>query len=236
MPCLACLSLKKNLVIFISERLPRNVANTVLRMVLQGCRVYNGRRHWRSDSNVDRLPRQLRRSYGNPVHAHLSRHISVDVVVTLTDVATYLLRVLGRMAQKEEKRCMATLLTDDSFLPGVDVLVYSFRKWCKSDCDVVVVVSEQVTKTTRFVLKRKGVRVVPVPTIKGAKIRRDGESKKHWESAELTKLNLWNLVEYAKVVYIDADCLVMAPVDELFEIDIGANGIAAAPDIFVRAW
>ena len=43
-----------------------------------------------------------------------------------------------------------------------------------------------------------------------------------------TKLHVWNLVEYEKVVYIDADTLIMSNIDELFR----RPPFAAAPDVF----
>ncbi|CAM9286254.1 unnamed protein product, partial [Heterosigma akashiwo] len=44
-----------------------------------------------------------------------------------------------------------------------------------------------------------------------------------------TKLHIWNLVEYTRVLYIDADALVLENIDELFERN---TNFAAAPDIF----
>jgi len=42
-----------------------------------------------------------------------------------------------------------------------------------------------------------------------------------------TKIQLWNLTQYKKVVYLDADVLVLKPIDELFD----RPGLAAAPDL-----
>ena len=49
-----------------------------------------------------------------------------------------------------------------------------------------------------------------------------------WVNSGYTKLQIWNLVDYDKVVYIDADTLVLQNVDELFERPTPA----AAPDTF----
>lgn len=43
-----------------------------------------------------------------------------------------------------------------------------------------------------------------------------------------TKLQIWNLVQFQKVVFIDADTLVVQNVDDLFN----HPSIAAAPDVF----
>ncbi len=50
----------------------------------------------------------------------------------------------------------------------------------------------------------------------------------HIRCGRYTKLHVWNLVEFEKVVYIDADALVLQNVDELFS----RPGFAAAPDVF----
>ena len=36
-----------------------------------------------------------------------------------------------------------------------------------------------------------------------------------WVDSGFTKLRIWTLTMYEKVVYLDADCLVMAPLDEV---------------------
>lgn len=135
---------------------------------------------------------------------------------------------------RANKICMATLLTNDKFLPGVQVLVHSFRKHCPAEIPIIALVTDEVCKTTRFLLKRKGVKTVVVPKISRAEKSKDGAKEKHWEGAELTKLHIWNLTDYDRVLYIDADCLVMAALDELFEVDLTEHPLAAAPDVFVR--
>jgi glycogenin glucosyltransferase len=42
-------------------------------------------------------------------------------------------------------------------------------------------------------------------------------------------LNVWGLVEFEKVVYLDADCLVVSNLDHMFDMD---TSFAAAPDVF----
>eukprot|EP00939_MAST-03C_sp_MAST-3C-sp1_P000798 g798.t1 len=49
-----------------------------------------------------------------------------------------------------------------------------------------------------------------------------------WINSGYTKLHIWNFVEYSKIVYIDADALVLEGVDELFD----RPSPSAAPDTF----
>lgn len=46
--------------------------------------------------------------------------------------------------------------------------------------------------------------------------------------ASLSKLNLWKLIQYQKVVFLDADTVVLQNIDHLFDLDVE---FAAAPDI-----
>jgi len=49
-----------------------------------------------------------------------------------------------------------------------------------------------------------------------------------WVNAGYTKLHIFNLTQYTKIVYIDADVLVLKNIDELFD----RPGLSAAPDVF----
>ncbi|EKX51383.1 hypothetical protein GUITHDRAFT_65972, partial [Guillardia theta CCMP2712] len=50
-----------------------------------------------------------------------------------------------------------------------------------------------------------------------------------WDQSGYTKLNIWKLTEFSKLVYVDADCLVMESIDDLFSRE---TRFAAAPDTF----
>ena len=64
---------------------------------------------------------------------------------------------------------------------------------------------------------------------RAAQVKTDASPR--WAPAGYTKLRLWELDAYAKVVYFDADCLVQTNVDELFDRcrDVG---FAAAPALW----
>jgi len=54
----------------------------------------------------------------------------------------------------------------------------------------------------------------------------------NWTSCGYSKLNLWSLTDYERLIYIDADCIVKSSLSELFTMDLGTAAFAAAPDIF----
>ena len=52
-----------------------------------------------------------------------------------------------------------------------------------------------------------------------------------WFGSAYTKLHIWTLTEYTQVFYIDADCMVMKPLDHMFKAYEECD-FAASPDVF----
>ena len=135
-----------------------------------------------------------------------------------------------------------TMVTSDDFMQGAQVLLHSLAKHSRlpnERCEFVVLCTDQVSKPVRRQIARaasgKGrpaatMRVVEaIPNPHAATVHVKG-----WVNAGFTKLHVWGLVEYERVVYIDADALVLDSVDELFERPLGdaPGAFAAAPDVF----
>ena len=103
---------------------------------------------------------------------------------------------------------------------------YSLRKF--TDRLLVIIAQDNININTEKQLLKlsnsllKKVPHIPNPNEKDA----TGAS---WIGSGYTKLYIWTLVEYDKVFYIDADCLVQASPEDVFTRDVT---FAAAPDIF----
>lgn len=104
-----------------------------------------------------------------------------------------------------------TMITSDSFGQGADVMLYSLLQ-TSPVADVVVLVTPQVSKHERAKLSKRGARVVEVEPIANPNTSVHVEG---WVNSGYTKLQIWNLVEYKQVVYLDADVLVMENCDEV---------------------
>uniref|UniRef100_A0A7S3PP17 Hexosyltransferase n=1 Tax=Aplanochytrium stocchinoi TaxID=215587 RepID=A0A7S3PP17_9STRA len=126
---------------------------------------------------------------------------------------------------------MVTLVTSDSFLPAAQVLIFSFRRF-HNDIPVVVLVTPNVSKVTRVILKRTGATVTTVESIENPHLASNANANSNWTNCGFTKLRIWSLTQYDKIVYIDADCVVLSEISNLFTVDLGSIGFAAAPDIF----
>jgi lipopolysaccharide biosynthesis glycosyltransferase len=49
--------------------------------------------------------------------------------------------------------------------------------------------------------------------------RKNDDPRLQWERSTFDKLNIWELVEFEKVVYLDADTVVLGPIHELFQYE-----------------
>lgn len=117
----------------------------------------------------------------------------------------------------------ATLLTDAKYLPGLQVLHYTLRKFTARP--LIVLLQDNVRVGSQL-QAMSGVVVKTVPHIENPHEKKTSAS---WVGSGYTKLHIWNLTEYSHVLYIDADCLVHASPEDLFSRDVS---FAAAPDVF----
>ncbi|KAG8354598.1 hypothetical protein FVEN_g7597 [Fusarium venenatum] len=122
----------------------------------------------------------------------------------------------------------ATLLLSDSYLPGALVLAHSLRDAGATRKLAVLVTLDSVSEESITQLKEVYDYVFPVPRIRNdhpANLYLMNRSDLH---SAFTKINLWKLTHFSKIVYIDADVVAYRAPEELFDI---SHPFAAAPDI-----
>lgn len=152
-----------------------------------------------------------------------------------------------------DRKCVfVTMLTTDSFSPGCSVLCRSLRKhnanhaiYVMLTADVSKIIVKQLGKLCDGIIlvdkiespfketDLAGDAAVAVSKAAGGgsegKVGGVDAVKPSWLASDMTKLRLWGLTQFDSIVYIDADCLVMRNVEELFGRD---TAFAAAPDVF----
>ena len=126
----------------------------------------------------------------------------------------------------------ATLITSDDFLPGLQVMLHSLVK-TKTERRIVILITSEVSAASREKLSSMKVMGASSPLVELLEVSAipNPNEKVHvpgWINAGYTKLHIFNLIQFSKIVYIDADVLVLKNVDELFE----RPGLSAAPDVF----
>ncbi|GJJ70702.1 glycogenin [Entomortierella parvispora] len=130
-----------------------------------------------------------------------------------------------------------TLLTNNSYASGALVLGHSLRA-SQTTKQLAILITAQVSRPIRDKLANVYDAVIEIGEI-------DSHSKANLEllgrpelGITLTKIHVFNQTQYSKVIFLDADTLVLRNIDELF--DTAANGaiddkdrnkrFAAAPD------
>ena len=111
--------------------------------------------------------------------------------------------------QAKSKEAYVTLLYG-GFLLGARVLGQSIRD-TGTQKDLVVLCTEGVSKKSREILKSDGWIVQQVGTIKNPY-----PGATHF-SGVYSKLHIWNMTDYERVIFLDSDILVVSNIDHLFD-------------------
>uniref|UniRef100_A0A3B3TL51 glycogenin glucosyltransferase n=1 Tax=Poecilia latipinna TaxID=48699 RepID=A0A3B3TL51_9TELE len=119
-----------------------------------------------------------------------------------------------------------TLATSDSYCQGATVVARSLRRHGTTRCIVVMVTPNISDQSSRKALENVFDEVITVDV-------KNSEDQLHLSmlgrpelGVTFTKLHCWNLTQYNKCVFLDADTLILCNVDELFQRD----ELSAAPD------
>lgn len=110
----------------------------------------------------------------------------------------------------------------DNFIPGIIALYNSLRHF-GCDKDFLVMVTDDVTEESRQKLCERNLRIVDAEKIYYTGKRKDkildryGKKDESWKM--FTKINIWKQIQYEKLIYIDADTIVLENIDELFSVE-----------------
>ncbi|XP_047519861.1 glycogenin-1-like isoform X6 [Pieris napi] len=122
-------------------------------------------------------------------------------------------------------RAWVTLATNDSYGLGALVLAHSLRR-VGSAYPAVVLITPSVTDAMRERLSAV-FEVVTVDVLDSQDAAHLALLQRPELGITFTKIHCWNLTQYEKCVFLDADILVVQNCDELFE----REELSAAPDV-----
>ncbi|KAJ5915058.1 hypothetical protein N7454_011170 [Penicillium verhagenii] len=128
----------------------------------------------------------------------------------------------------EQRNVYCTLLLSDNYLPGAMVLAHSLRDNGTTAKLVALFTPNTLRSETVNELRTVYDELIPVNSIV------NGTPANLWLMdrpdliATFTKIELWRLTQYERVVYIDCDVIALRAPDELFTLDVN---FAAAPDV-----
>ncbi|ORX84372.1 hypothetical protein BCR32DRAFT_277171 [Anaeromyces robustus] len=131
-----------------------------------------------------------------------------------------------------------TLVTSDNYVSGAVTLAHSLRL-SGTNKQIVCMVTPEVSSGSKDYLLDPGhlydelITVEPFNSFDTANLSLLGRPEL---GITLTKINVWNLLQYRYVVFIDADAMVLRNIDELFDrleradTIVNSEVFAAAPD------
>ena len=110
-------------------------------------------------------------------------------------------------------RCSyVTMLSTDHYLAGVLVLKCSLQL-TRPQHPFHCLVTPNISSATLTLLEKNAVAVIPVGRIANPQNHNPQDRKFY----NYSKLNVWGMNQFSKVVYLDADMIVMHNIDELFD-------------------
>ena len=126
-----------------------------------------------------------------------------------------------------------TLLTSDSYLAGALVLLKSLKETRTKTPVAIAVVPELVSENCVEILHRFFDAVIFVPSMRSTQAHELWLLGRTELDITFTKIHVWNpdWVPYEKIVYLDADVLVLENIDSLFDYVNDTIVFGAAPDV-----
>ncbi|KAF6836156.1 glycogenin [Colletotrichum plurivorum] len=123
-----------------------------------------------------------------------------------------------------------TLVTNDNYVVAAAVLAESLRKTGTTIPRCVLVTPETMSQPALSKLEDVFEQVIPVSTVTALTTDNLAVIGRPDLHATMTKIRLWSLTQFRRVLYLDADTLVVSGLDHLFDLP-EAVYFAAAPEI-----
>lgn len=105
-----------------------------------------------------------------------------------------------------------SILTTDSYLFGALTLWKSLMS-TDPKYPFHLLITPNLSDDTKMLLDKSGINCITIDPIKNPILKNKNDRRYY----NYSKLNMWNMVEFEKIVYLDADMVVLHNIDELFD-------------------
>ncbi|KAJ2570986.1 glycogenin glucosyltransferase [Coemansia sp. RSA 1813] len=122
--------------------------------------------------------------------------------------------------QNAGRVCYATLLTTDTYLHGALTLAASLRETGTQNEIVCLVADSQLSRPALERLETMFDRIISIPMLDTNDVANLSLLGRPDLGTTVTKIGVWSLTEYRRIVFLDADTLVFQSLDSLLELDL----------------
>ncbi|KAK2040486.1 family 8 glycosyl transferase [Colletotrichum somersetense] len=137
---------------------------------------------------------------------------------------------MGSLQPSTEDVAYCTLVTNDGYVVAAAVLAESLKATGTRIPRCVIITPEAMSEESIATLRGLFDHVIPVPPMAAlttTNLNLIGRPDLH---ATMTKLRLWSLTQFRRVLYLDADTLVLSNLDHVFDLPESVT-FAASPEI-----
>jgi len=110
------------------------------------------------------------------------------------------------------KYAFVSILSTENYLAGI-LTMFNSLKATNTKIPLLCLIHESLTDYTEDIIKKCGIDTKRVQNIQNP-VNQNKDDRKYYN---YNKLNIFGLVQYDKVVYIDADMVIFKNIDDLFE-------------------
>jgi len=158
------------------------------------------------------------------------------VALTITQTKLQAQPAILSNIRPSQRILIVTMLTDDTdnYGRGALALIRSIKARTRTKADFhILELDTKPIANLRFLLQKEGWTLVTVQRIPP---RPHTPQPFERFADQFTKLHVWNMVQYDRVVYLDSDCLAVGSLDALLSIPIRPAELWATRDIRGGQW
>lgn len=110
------------------------------------------------------------------------------------------------------------------------LLTVNYTLKAVSSYPLLVMATESLPPSSRAIIQKQGMEIIDVPHLSPQGDKHPGFDPTFVRLNDAwTKLRVWSLTDYERVVLIDSDMIFLRGMDEIFEMDLESGWIAASP-------